>query len=82
MKTEDIEAKRAELARDLNCLTSVELRTLAGITPITETAWCKRGVGPRYIIFGTQRLYPKDGVAEFLRDRIRARKPVPGKAAL
>jgi hypothetical protein len=77
------EAKRAELARSLDCFTSLELRALAGITPMTEQAWRKRGVGPAYIVFGREFLYPKNAVADFLRGKTRApRSAVPSKALL
>jgi hypothetical protein len=65
------EEKRQQLARDLECLTSVQLRALAGITEATEMAWRKRGTGPAYILFGTEYLYPRKAVAKFIESRVR-----------
>lgn len=74
--------RQAELARSVDCFTAEELRTLAGITEGTEVAWAKRGTGPRSVMLGNVRLYPREAVAEFLRSRLRDRKPAPPKSAL
>ena len=76
------EEKRQQLARALDCFTSLELRVLAGITETTEVAWRKRGTGPAYILFGTEYLYPRLDVLRFIQDRIKVGRGVKHASAL
>lgn len=46
---------------------------LAAVKPTTPEAWAKRGEGPPYVMLGNRRLYPVDGMREFLRGRVKAR---------
>ena len=76
------EAKRQELARSVDCITSAEFRALANITEGTEQAWRKRGQGPAYIRLGTEYYYPIKALAEFMHGRVREHRGVPAKAVL
>ena len=68
-----------EIARSLDCVTEAELQALGGITPLTAEAWRKRGTGPEYVRFGNTFLYPRQKLAEFLRDKVRGRVTIsPG----
>lgn len=56
---EPLNDERAQaLAERLNCLTSEDLRDLAGISANTEVAWRKRGLAPPYVMCGNRVLYP------------------------
>lgn len=74
--------QRQEIAKALDCFTSEDLRALAGITESTEEAWRKRHKGPPYVLLGTQYLYPRKGVAEYLQALVRAPDRVPAKTML
>jgi hypothetical protein len=82
MDTHEQEAKRQELARSLNCITSAELRALAGITQLTEVAWRKRHAGPAYIRVGREYFYPRQAVEDFMHSRVRERVRISAKAIL
>ena len=57
--------------------TPAEMRELAGgITPLTEEAWLKRGVGgPPSVLFGKQRLYPIGHLKAWLHAKLSERHP-------
>lgn len=80
--SKSMEAKRQQLAAALDCMTSEEWRALAGITEKTEEAHRKRHTGPAYILVGTQYLYPRKAVAEFLKQNVREPNRTPAKALL
>ena len=69
----EVEAKRRELARALNCATDKEVQTLARVNGNTTAAWRKRGTGPEYLRFGNEFLYPIPGLAEHMQRRVRKR---------
>jgi hypothetical protein len=68
-------AKQQEIARSLGFLTGAELALLAGVQETTLEAWRKRSIGPNYVHFGNQPLYPLDAVREYLSARVRSEKP-------
>lgn len=70
------------LAQSLDCITDQDLQQLAGVKPSTTEAWRKRGIGPDYILFGKQYLYPRPAVAKYLHSLIRERATVPAKGML
>ena len=74
--TTETESLRA-LAREVDCMTPAEMRELAGgITPLTEEAWLKRGVGgPPSVLFGKQRLYPIGHLKAWLHAKLSERHP-------
>jgi len=76
-----LEQQRQQLARELDCCTSLDLRALARITPSTEEAWRKRGL-IEYILFGNEYLYPKKGLAEKIQSLVRSTKAIPAKSVL
>lgn len=70
------------LASAIGCFTEEQLCQLAGITPSTAEAWRKRGTGPAYTRFGTRFLYPCDGVAKFIQERLRSSERVSARKVL
>lgn len=68
----NIECLRAQAAA-LGFMLPDDLCALGGLKHSTPDAWAKRGEGPPYVMFGNRRLYPIDGVREFLRGRVKAR---------
>lgn len=74
--------QRRELAHSLDCLTDDELQVLADVKASTTEAWRKRGIGPKYLRFGTVFLYPRAGIAEHLEALVRERPEVPAKGML
>lgn len=82
MEGASLEAKRQELAASLDCITSSELRALAGITEKTEETWRKQRKGPPYVLLGTQYLYPRKGVVKFIEGLVREPQHVPAKGLL
>jgi hypothetical protein len=68
----DVERVRA-LADSLECMLPSDLCALAGVKESTLESWAKRGEGPAYVLFGNRRLYPRDGIRQFLKARIRER---------
>lgn len=68
----NIELVRAQAAV-LGFMLPDDVCALGAMKHTTPEAWAKRGEGPPYVMFGNRRLYPIDGVREFLRGRIKAR---------
>lgn len=79
---EVINSAPSVLAQSLDCITDQDLQRLAGVKPSTMEAWRKRGIGPDYILFGKQYLYPRAAVAAYLQSLIRERAKVPAKGML
>ena len=75
------EAVRRELARAVDCFTSLELRTFAGITEKTEEAWRKRGVLD-YVLFGNAYYYPREPLVKKLAAMVHEARSTPAKALL
>ena len=75
------EAVRRELARAVDCFTSLELRTFAGITEKTEEAWRKRGCVD-YILFRTEYYYPRDALSKRFVAMVHEARSVPAKTLL
>lgn len=70
------------LAQSLDCITDDDLQELAGVKASTTEAWRKRGIGPAYILFGNQYLYPRAAVADHLQTLVRERSKVDAKGLL
>lgn len=68
----DLTRDRA-LADALGCALTEDVGALGKVKPSTLDAWAKRGEGPPYVMLGNRRLYPIDGLREFLRGRVRTR---------
>lgn len=73
----DLTRDRA-LADALGCALTEDVGALGKVKPSTLDAWAKRGEGPPYVMLGNRRLYPIDGLREFLRGRVRTRGPQLG----
>jgi hypothetical protein len=83
METTNDDPAVAELARSLDCFTETDLCRLAKATPSTVEAWRKRHSGPDYVLIGNTFLYPRDGLKQFLQERVRRmRGTVNAKAVL
>lgn len=77
------EAQRvSELAQSLDCIAELDFCLLADIVPPTAESWRKRGKGPAYVLIGNRYLYPRQAVAEFIANNMRARRPAQGKGLL
>lgn len=68
----DVERVRA-LADSLDCIIPCDLATLAAVKESTLESWAKRGEGPPYVMFGNRRLYPREGLRQFFKARMRDR---------
>ena len=68
----DVDRVRA-LADSLDCIIPSDLGSLAAVKESTLDSWAKRGEGPPYVMFGNRRLYPREGVRQFLKARVRER---------
>ena len=79
---ESEDANLKALAASLDCFTEGELQALANATPKTVEAWRKRGKGPAYVLFGNRFLYPRSGVADYLKTLVRERKAPEAKGLL
>jgi predicted DNA-binding transcriptional regulator AlpA len=75
-------ARLAQLAADLECLTSEDLQLLADCNESTIESWRKRGDGPAYVRAGNRFLYPRAAVSEWLQSRIRERRNTPAGGTL
>ena len=62
------------LVEFLDCVLEEDVCVLAKAKPSTPKAWAKRGEGPDYVMFGNRRLYPREALRRFLKDRQRERK--------
>ena len=62
------------LAESLDCVLEEDVCVLAKAKPSTPKAWAKRGEGPDYVMFGNRRLYPREALPRFLKDRQREPK--------
>ena len=70
-----------ELADDLGCFTELDFLFLTDTTPLTVEAWRKRRTGPDWVRIGNRVFYPKQGVKDFLQNRLICSRP-DQKAAL
>lgn len=61
------------LVGELGFMLPDDLLAIGAMGPTALKDWAKRGEGPPYVLFGKRRLYPIDGVREFLRGRVKAR---------
>lgn len=61
------------LVGELGFMLPDDLRAIGAMSHTTLEQWAKRGEGPPYVLLGKRRLYPIDGVREFLRGRVKAR---------
>lgn len=52
---------------------------LAAVKYTTLEAWAKRGEGPAYVMLGNRRLYPVEGMRDFLRGRVKTRASNAGR---
>lgn len=68
---DDLRQLLRDMAEGLDCYTEEDFQILAGATPKTVEAWRKRGTGPAYIILGNTYLYPRAGLKEFIKTRVR-----------
>lgn len=76
----DLDRVRA-LADSLECMLPSDVCALGGVKESTLETWAKRGEGPAYVMFGNRRLYPREGLRQFLRTRMRERTGI-GKSLL
>ena len=70
------------LAESLDCLLPGDVAGLAGVKDSTLDAWAKRGEGPDYVMFGNRRLYPRDAMRKFLKDRTREGRRATARSML
>ena len=68
----NLERVRAQ-ADALGYMLADDVCALAAVKHTTPEAWAKRGEGPPYVMLGNRRLYPVDGMREFLRGRVKTR---------
>ena len=80
--TEEQTKRLQALAERLDCLTSEDLRILAGIEASTEEAWRKRGTGPAFVRVGTNFLYPRASVATWLHGRVKKPRQIAARDLL
>lgn len=71
----DLEQRR-QLADSIDCLTTEDVCLLASVKLSTAEAWAKRGLGPPYVMLGNSRLYPREPLKQFIRERMREQRRV------
>jgi hypothetical protein len=67
-----------ELAGSVDFLAEEDVALLAAVQLSTVEAWRKRGLGPPVVRMGNRYLYPRDGVAKYLRSLVRTRAVAAG----
>lgn len=76
------ENRLRKLAESVECVPEGDVQLLADVEAQTVEAWRKRGIGPPYLRFGRQFLYPVRELADHLRGRIRERGIIQAKELL
>jgi hypothetical protein len=69
-------AELDHIAERLDMLSERQLTVAAQATPGTAESWRKHRNGPPFVRFGNAYFYPRDGVIEFLKSRIRVPRSV------
>ena len=60
-----------EIAAAIGCVVDEDLQLFGRLTTSTIETWRKRGEGPPVCRFGNRYFYPLDGLAEFIKSRVR-----------